>query len=163
MVYPAKSIVIINLDPLNNVKQLHATLGNTRYYQKFIKAYTQITSLMEKLLKKDATFYWDDECQKSLDILKKKMVIALILVFLDWKKEFHIHVDASCTALGVVLTQPGEGDLNHPIAFLSHKLSKAERNYSTMEWEGLAMVYTLQKFRHYLLGCTSRFSQTILQ
>ena len=64
---------------------------------------------MEKLLKKDATFYWDEECQCSLAILKEKMVIALILVFLDWKKEFHIHVDAYCIALGEVLTQAGEG------------------------------------------------------
>jgi len=59
---------------------------------------------MEKLLKKDATFCWNDECQKSLDVLKEKMVTAPILVFSDWKKEFHVHVDTSCITLGVVLT-----------------------------------------------------------
>jgi len=59
---------------------------------------------MAKMLKKDVTFCWDDDCQKSLDTLKEKMVTVLILVFLDWKKEFHVHVDASCIALGVVLT-----------------------------------------------------------
>jgi len=48
---------------------------------------------MEKLLKKDVTFYWNEECQKSLDVLKEKMVIAPILVFSHWKKEFHLHVD----------------------------------------------------------------------
>lgn len=80
------------------------------------------------------------------------MVTAPILVFPNWKKEFHVHVDASCIALGVVLTQANEGELNHPIAFASRKLSKAKKNYSTMEHEGLAMVYELQKFRNYLLG-----------
>ena len=63
-----------------------------------------------------------------------------------------MHVDASCIALGAVLTQVGEGELDHPIEFTSRKLSKAEKNYSTIEREGLAMVYILQKFRHYLLG-----------
>jgi len=106
---------------------------------------------MEKLLKKDVTFYWNEDCKKSLDVLKEKMVIAPILVFLNWK-EFHVHVDVSCIALGVVLTQSGGGDLDHPIAFASRSLSKAEKNYSTTECEGLAMVYTLQKFRHYMLG-----------
>jgi len=31
-------------------------------------------------------------------------------------------------------------------------MSKDENNYSTTEREGLAMMYALQKFRHYLLG-----------
>jgi hypothetical protein len=42
--------------------------------------------------------------------------------------------------------------LDHPIAFASRKLSDSERNYNTTEREGLAMVYSLQKYRHYLLG-----------
>ena len=48
--------------------------------------------------------------------------------------------------------QPGEGDMDHPIAFASRKLSFAERNYMTTERKGLVMVYALPKFRHYLLG-----------
>jgi hypothetical protein len=42
--------------------------------------------------------------------------------------------------------------LDHIIAFSNRKLSELEQNYNTTEREGLAMVYTLQKFRHYLLG-----------
>lgn len=80
------------------------------------------------------------------------MVTAPILVFPDWKKEFHAHVDVSCIALGVVLTHVDEEELDHPIPFVSRKLSKAKKNYSTTECEGLVMVYALQKFRHYLLG-----------
>ena len=80
------------------------------------------------------------------------MASAPILVFPDWNKEFHVNIDASSTALGVVLAQPGEGDLDHPIVYASRKLSFAEHNYTTNEREGLAMVYALQKFRNYLLG-----------
>ena len=87
-----------------------------------------------------------------MENLKNKMATAPILVFLDWKKEFHVHVDASSVTLFIVLTQPREGALDHPIAFGSKKLSTEEKNYTTMEREGLAMVYVLQKFRHYLLG-----------
>jgi hypothetical protein len=90
--------------------------------------------------------------QKSLDTLKQKLVTTSILIFPYWKKEFHVHVDASSVALGIILAQPREGDLDHPIAFSSRKLSTTEQNYTTTEREGLAMVYALQKFRHYLLG-----------
>jgi hypothetical protein len=31
-------------------------------------------------------------------------------------------------------------------------LSESEKNYNTIEREGLAMVYALHKFKHYLLG-----------
>ncbi len=143
MVDPANIVAIVTMEAPRNVKQLRGTLGHMGYYRKFTKAYTQINAPMEKLLKKDETFCWDAECQRSLDVLKEKMATASILVFPDWKKEFHVQVDSSCIALGVMLTQAGEGEMNHPIAFASRKLSKAERNYSTNEREGLAMVYVL--------------------
>jgi len=76
-------------------------------------------------LKKNVTFLWDEECQKSLDTLKENMVTTSILVLPDWNKEFHVHVDASCITLGVVLAQPGVGEIDHNIAFASRKKSKA--------------------------------------
>lgn len=66
--------------------------------------------------------------------------------------EYHIHVDASCILLGVVLMQAGEGEMSHHISFISRKLLKSKKNYSTIEHEALAIAYVLQKFRHYLLG-----------
>jgi hypothetical protein len=71
---------------------------------------------MEKLLKKEAKFQWNEECQKGLDTLKQKMVTAPILVFPDWKKEFHLHIDLSSIALGIFLAQSRDGDLDHPIS-----------------------------------------------
>ena len=55
-------------------------------------------------------------------------------------------------ALTIILVQLGEGYLVHPIAFASRKMTATERDYTTTEREGLAMVYALQKFQHYLLG-----------
>jgi hypothetical protein len=75
-----------------------------------------------------------------------------ILVFPDWNKEFHVHVDASSIALGVVMAQSGEGEIDHLLYFSRRKLSTTEINYTTTKREGLAMVYMLKKFLHYLLG-----------
>ena len=94
-------------------------------------------------MKKDVTFYWNEDCQKSLDVLKVKMVIVPILVFPYWKNEFHVHVDASFIVLGALLTHAEEGEMDHHIAFVSRKLLKADKNYSTTECKGSAMVYAL--------------------
>jgi hypothetical protein len=80
------------------------------------------------------------------------MVIVPILVFPDWNKEFHVHVDESSISLGAFLGKPREGDIDHPLAFSSRKLSTTKINYTTTEREGLAMVYALYTFHHYLLG-----------
>jgi len=66
-------------------------LGHIGYYQKFIKIYAQITTPMEQLLKKDATYCWNEECNKSLEMLNEKMALAPILVFSKWDIEFHAH------------------------------------------------------------------------
>jgi hypothetical protein len=58
--------------------------------------------------------------------------------------------------LGEILSQPTEGDIDHPIYFASMKLPITKKNYTTTEQEGLEMVYAIQEFRHYLLGSTFR-------
>ena len=98
---------------------------------------------MEKLLKKYKKFIWTEECQRSLVILKEKMVTAPILVFPGWTREFNVHVDALSIALGAVLAQEGVGEIDHPMAFSSRNFSTAEKNYTTTKREGLAMVYAL--------------------
>ena len=70
--------LILSLPPPTNVKMLRATLGHMRYYHKFIKGYAAIMAPMEKLLKKDAAFEWNQECQGSFDTLKDNMVSMLL-------------------------------------------------------------------------------------
>jgi hypothetical protein len=98
-------------------------------------------------MKKSEAFQWTTECDKVFDILKEKLNTTPILVYPNWEVEFHIHVDASGIALGAILAQPGEGNMDHSIYFSSRKLSQAERNYTKIERESLTMIYELQKFR----------------
>ena len=63
--------IIVNLPAPKSVKQLRTVLGHTGYYRKFIKGYAKITAPMEKLLKKEVKFLWNEECQQSLDTLRE--------------------------------------------------------------------------------------------
>ena len=63
-----------------------------------------------------------------------------------------MYVDVSSIMLGEILAQLGEGSIDYTIALSHRKLSSAKKNYTMIEWEGLSMVYALQKFWHYLLG-----------
>ena len=39
-----------------------------------------------------------------------------------------------------------------PIGFVSRTLTKAEKNYSQLEKEGLACIYSVKRFHSYLFG-----------
>ena len=62
-----------------------------------------------------------------------------------------MYIDASAIAVGAILAQPYD-EVDHPISYASRKLNSVERNYSMTEREALGMVFSLQKFRHYLLA-----------
>ena len=70
LVDPANIAFTVSLEPPKSVRQLRETLGHTGYYKKFIKGYVQITRPMEKMLKKDTIFQWNEDCQQGLETLK---------------------------------------------------------------------------------------------
>jgi len=102
-------------------------------------------------------FQWTPKCDEEFETLKENLNTTPILISPNWENEFHVHVDASGISLGDILVQPGDGYMDHPIYFASWKLSQAERKYTMTKREGLAMIYYLQKFRHYLLGSHFKF------
>ena len=57
----------------------------------------------------------------------------------DLTRPFVLAVDASCVGVGAVLLQEGEDETEHPVSFFSKKLSPAQRNYSVIEQELLAI------------------------
>lgn len=76
---------------------------------------------------------------------------APILITLDWNLPFGIMYDASDRALGGVLGQRKEGK-PHVIYYVSKFLENTQANYTTPEKEMLVVVYSLEKFRSYLIG-----------
>ncbi|GFX74317.1 retrovirus-related Pol polyprotein from transposon 297 [Trichonephila clavipes] len=76
-----------------------------------------------------------------------------ILKQADFSKPLLIRADASKYALGAVLLQ-GEDKEEHPVEFASRLLNPAERNYSTIEREAIAVVWALNKFKGYIDGAS---------
>lgn len=62
-----------------------------------------------------------------------------------------METDASDFAVGAVLLQNFQ-DGEHPIYYASRTFSKAQRNWSVVEKECWAVVWSVSKFRHYLIG-----------
>ena len=83
-----------------------------------------------------------------------KVMLSQVLVVQPsyWARPFHVFVDASNIAIGNALMQLTEPNRYRPIYYSSQNLSTIEWNYSMIEWQALGMIYSVDKFQHYLLG-----------
>ena len=87
----------------------------------------------------------------SFQEIISRFVIAPIIATPNWNKEFEIICDASDYAMGVVLGQRIE-KFFRVIYYASKTLNKAQENHSIVEKEMLAMAFSCEKFRPYILG-----------
>ena len=92
-------------------------------------------------------FHWGDVEQKSFDALKKKINSTLVLALLNLRQPFEIQTDVSDYAMGAVLMQHGKS-----ISFHLENFNSVVTNYPTYDKELYALVQSVKKWKHYLMG-----------
>lgn len=147
----SKYDTIRNYPVPKNSDEVRRFVAFCNYYRRFIKNFSDIANPLNKLLRKDSIFKWNEECQKSFDTLKMTLLSPNILQFPDYTKDFIITTDASKVACGAVLAQRF-GDFELPIAFASKAFTKGESNKSTIEQELTAIHWAIEYFRPYIYG-----------
>jgi len=94
---------------------------------------------------------WGEPQETAFSMLKERLCSEPVLRLPDQDKPYILRTDASDIGLGAILFQE-HPDGVFPAAYLSKKLSRAERNYSVVERECLAIVWAISKLYKYLYG-----------
>ncbi|KAL1224617.1 putative mitochondrial protein [Cardamine amara subsp. amara] len=128
-----------------NLKQLRGFLGLAGYYRRFVKNFGTIARPLTALTKRNA-FEWSDEAQEAFQTLKKGLCEAPVLALPRFDQPFVVETDACTHGIGAVLMQNG-----HPLAYISRHLKGKQLHLSIYEKELLAVIFAVQKWRHYLL------------
>ena len=135
-----------------NVQQLQSFLGSINYYEKFLPNLSNRLAPLHGLLTKGKRWTWTKEHQDAFQGAKDLLTSSKVLIHFDSSKEVLLSCDASPYGVGAVLSHCFEDGTEHPVAFASRSLSSAEKNYSQLDKEGLAIIFGVKKFHNYLQG-----------
>ncbi|XP_062538458.1 uncharacterized protein K02A2.6-like [Armigeres subalbatus] len=149
---PSKVEAIVKMPPPKDVTTLRSFLGEVNFYARFVPEMHQLRLLLDALLKKDAKFVWNSECQKSFRRFKEVLQSDLLLTHYDPSLDIIVAADASQSGIGACLLHRFPDGSLKAVAHASRSLTPAEANYGQIEKEGLALVFAVTKFHRMLLG-----------
>ena len=93
------------------------------------------------MLQKTEPWSWEPAQQKCFEHAKSLLASGNVLVHFDPEKELILACNASPYGIGAILSHRMSDGQDKPIAFTSRSLAPAERKYSQIEKEGLAIVF----------------------
>lgn len=149
---PADIQETMEISKPTNVKEVQSFLGSVNYYNKFIKNFSNMRAPLDELTKKDVKFIWESKHDEAFSEIKKIMNSKLVLTHYDPNKKLVVAADASSYGIGASLMHEFSDGSLHPIIFASSSLNPAEKNYSQIEREALALVFAVKKFHYYIYG-----------
>ena len=147
-----KRRAIVDAPVPEDISQLKSFLGLVNYYAKFLPCLADTLAPLYKLLTKHQPWSWGADQAAAFQKAKFQLTSDVLLVHFDPSKKIALSCDASPYGIGVVLSHLQEDGSDRPIAYASRSLAPAEKNYSQIEKEGLAVVWGVKKFHQFLFG-----------
>lgn len=140
------------------VTELKAYLGLLNYYNKFLPSLATRLAPLHKLLRKDVQWTWNPEQEEAFQNSKQLLKSAKVLGHYSADKDLVLACDASPYGLGAVLSHVMEDGSEKPLGFMSRTLTPAEKRYSQLDKEGLAIIFGIKRFHKYIYGRTFTIS-----
>ena len=105
---PSKVEAVVDWARPTNVSEVRSFLGLADYYSRFVEGFPRSAIPMTQLTRKKAKFMWTEECEKSFQELKQRLVTTPVLIIPSNLGGFVIYSDASRKGLGCVLMPHGK-------------------------------------------------------
>ncbi|XP_060126817.1 uncharacterized protein K02A2.6-like [Zootoca vivipara] len=132
--------------------ELQSFLGLLNFYHAFLPHKAAVAEPLHRLLDKRAPWVWGQRQRAAFQAVKDLLVSNSVLAHFDERLPVVLACDASPYGIGAVLGHQLPDGREVPVAYFSQTLAAAERNYSQIDKEGLAIVKGVKKFHDFLYG-----------
>jgi len=153
---PDKVFAILEMPHPCTEKEIRGFLGRLNYIARFISKLTSISDPVFKLLRKNQTKEWNEDCQAALEKIKEYLQEPLILCPSVPGRPLILYLIVLDGSMGCVLGQHDEtGKKEHVIYYLSKRFTNCEQRYSVLERTCCALVWVSHRLRQYMLSHTT--------
>lgn len=135
-----------------NVHEVRRFVGLVSYFRRFIPKFATIIRPITDLTKKTKEFEWNLLQKESFNKLKNLITEQPVIQIFDPTKYTELHTDASAAGLAGMLFQRDEIKQLKLVYCVSKKNSETERHYHSSKLELMAIVWSLDRLRHLILG-----------
>ncbi|KAL0395318.1 UNVERIFIED_CONTAM: Retrovirus-related Pol polyprotein from transposon [Sesamum latifolium] len=100
-------------------------------------------------MKKEVPFEWDEDCDKAFKSIKSYLMKPPVLVAPVHGRPLILYVAAQERSVGILLAQKNDEGKEDALYYLSRTMTPNELKYSPIEKLCLALIFAIQKLKHY--------------
>jgi hypothetical protein len=141
-----------NLPAPTNKQEIMRYAGSWQFYSRYITNLNTRLSIMTRCLADDVPFEWTEEAQKVFEELKQEISTDIMNAIPNTKYPFEIECDASIDGIGSILYQIYPEGNRRIVSCNSRVFNKTERLMATIYRELAAVIFSLQKYEHLIIG-----------
>ncbi|KAL0427735.1 UNVERIFIED_CONTAM: Transposon Tf2-12 polyprotein [Sesamum latifolium] len=143
----AKINAILRMPEPRNIHELKSLQGKLAYLRRFISNLAGRCQPFSRLMKKDVPFEWDEACDKVFKSIKSYLMKPPVLV--APVRPLILYVVAQERSVGILLAQKNDEGKDNALYYLSRTMTPNELKYSPIEKLYLALIFAIQKLKHY--------------
>ena len=146
---PTKCKAILEMRSLTTLKKVHRLNGGIAALSHFMSRSAEKCIPFYKMLKKDKTFAWGDDCKKAFSQLKEYLYSPPILTRPKKGELLYLYITTSEEAVGTILiVERNNGQKS--VYYTSKVLHGAEERYQRIKKLAYAVVLASKRLNHYL-------------
>ena len=147
---PEKIRAILDMPASRTERDIRGFLGRLQYINRFIVKLIDICEPIFRLLRKNQSKIWNDDCQSTFEKVREYLLSPPVLVPPTSGRPLLLYFSFSNMALGCMLAQLNDSEKERAIYYLSKRMLEYECRYIMIQRLYLALIWATRSLRLYV-------------